>query len=433
MQLPSLVFLLYFLPIVLLLAAVCKGKYRLLLLSSAGLVYCALQGLFLLTMIVGSVAGSWLTLRLMGNHASPKKRNGILLAIGLLLQCGILAAGKALLQFPPIPLVICVMQAAECLLQRYRGNLPLPSLLAYCCYQLSLTRLWAGPVLSWQNYTAIIQHPQCSLVSFGKGIADLIAGFAKLVLLVLPMFSLWQMLSEKAAMNTLTALGAWFGLPVIFLVIFYGLGGAAQMGQGIAKLFGYSYCDAAAADAERRTICVISIIQWAKRVFFSDLIAEQMLLRLCLLILAVGLLFGCGWNGLLWVCMLMLILLTERMTAFKWQQRMPVVIRRAFSGVFILLSLGVIGTATLKEAVGYYAALLGTNGFWFDSDVIYAIRTEWIVLAAGVLLLFPLRNALERRSEKSKVGAWLYAIGAPLVQFALLVLCIAQLLSLSNG
>ncbi|MBR6760400.1 MAG: hypothetical protein IKM30_00005, partial [Oscillospiraceae bacterium] len=77
--------------------------------------------------------------------------------------------------------------------------------------------------------------------------------------------------------------------------------------------------------------------------------------------------------------------------------------------------------------------LLGANGFWLDHDIIYAIRSEWIVLAVGVLLLFPLREAWERKSEKSKIRVWLYAIGAPIIQFALLVLCIAQLLLLSNG
>ena len=112
---------------------------------------------------------------------------------------------------------------------------------------------------------------------------------------------------------------------------------------------------------------------------------------------------------------------------------MPVLIRKICNGVLLLLSLGAIGTATLKEALGYYMALLGANGFWLDHDIIYAIRSEWIVLAVGVLLLLPLREAWERKSEKSKIRVWLYAIGAPIIQFALLVLCIAQLLLLSNG
>lgn len=433
MQLPSLAFLLYFMPIVLLLAVIFKGRYRLLVLSGAGLVYCAMQGLPLLSLMIGSVAGSWLTLRLMRRSAAEKKRNGILLMIGLLLQCGILTAAKMLLPFPPIPLVICVMQAADCLLQRYRGNWALPSLFAYGGYQFSLTRLWAGPVFSWQEYTVMIQQPKGSLVRFGKGITDWIAGFAKLLLIAVPMFSLRQMLVEKAAMNTLTALGAWFGLLVMFLAVFYGLGGAAQMGQGIANMLGYSYEDAGFEYAGRRIFSFVSLMQWAKRVFFSDGIAGTLLLRLLLLLSAGGLLFGCGWNGLLWAGMLMLILLAERMAASKWRQKMPVLIRKICNGVLLLLSLGAIGTATLKEALGYYMALLGANGFWLDHDIIYAIRSEWIVLAVGVLLLFPLREAWERKSEKSKIRVWLYAIGAPIIQFALLVLCIAQLLLLSNG
>lgn len=437
MQLASLDFLLFFFPIVVVVGICLPKNWRNLWCGVAGMAYCFLQGLSAFLPMVLSVFVVRLLLLHINEVSSERRKEITMLAGFCVLLCMVLLSrfwhGSV-----PIAMALCLMQLVELLLMYRHQPQPMLPFAVYFGYCFGLMRLWAGPILTVAQYEYITENCKCTLMRFGKGIGNFVRGFAKLVLLALPANTIAAFLLHRAEAKSLSLLDALVGLIVVFFTVHYGLGGMAQMGRGLGSMLGYIYPEelhtlpAALTCRSYWEQLWTSVAQWAERVFHMYIPALHRGVRMLTFGVAIGLLFGRGWNGLLWGLLLAMVFWAEP----KLQQffaragiRLPVAVRRTVVSCLVLLSIGTLYPITFGGAIDYGFALFGANGFRLHAAVLYLLKINWYVLLSGVLLLLPIRQWLKRGTARSRVLDWLSVLLAPLSECLLLVLCIGALLA----
>lgn len=437
MRLASLDFLLFFFPAVVLVGICLPKSWRNAWCGVAGFIYCFLQGLpAFLPMAFSVFVVRLLLLRI--NETSSERRKEITMIAGFCVLFCMVLLSRFWYGAVPIATALCLMQLVELLLMyRYQPQPMLP-FGVYFGYCFGLMRLWAGPILTVAQYEYITENCKCSLMRFGKGIGSFIRGFAKLVLLALPANTIAELLLQLAEAKSLSLLDAFIGLVVIFFAVHYGLSGMAQMGRGIGSMLGYLY------PKKLRPLPVAltfrgyceqlwpSVAQWAERVFHMYMPSLRRGIRMLTFGVTVGLLFGRGWNGLLWSLFLALILWAESKLQHFFARagiRFPVAVQRTVVVCLMLLSIGILYSATFAGAVDYGFALIGANGFRLHAEVLYILKINWYVLLGSILLLLPIRKWLKRAVAHNRILDWLSVLLAPLSECLLLILCMGTLLA----
>lgn len=433
MQLASLDFVLFFFPAVILVGLCVKPKHCPAVLAAAGVIYCALQGLSVLLPMLLAVSGTRVILCLMRESATERRRSILFLTgVGWLLSMVLLSRFWHL--SVPLQLALCVMQLAELLVMQQRGETVSVPFSVYFGYCFGLTRLWAGPVLTLSQYETIRQNCSRSYVSFARALGTFVRGLAKLVLLAMPSAAIAEQFMQKASAHTLTAFGAMLGLFAMFFSMRYGLGGMAQMGRGVAAMLGYTYPE------ELRGAWLTdsyggfwsrfwaSAVQWAERVFHTYKLPLRRSVRLFALGGTLGLLFGRGWNGIVWGLMLVTLLLAERSLPEQWKQKLPSALRKCIVLYCVMAGIGLLYAHTFGGALDYTLALLGKDGLLPDPDIYYALRTNWASLVGCILLLFPIRTWAENHVRQHRALRWAAVWLVPAAECLLLVLCLGTLL-----
>lgn len=437
MRLASLDFLLFFFPAVVLIGICLPKNWRTLWCGAAGFIYCLLQGLSAFLPMILSVFVVRLLLLHINEASSARRKESTMIAGFFFLVCMVL-----LVRFwhgaVPIAMTLCLMQLVELLLMYYHHPQPMLPFGVYFGYCFGLMRLWAGPVLTVAQYEYISENCKCTLTRFGRGVGRFIRGFAKLVLLALPANAIAETLLQRAEAKTLSLPDALIGLMIIFFAVRYSLGGMAQMGSGVGTMLGYLYPEPLqtlpAAPTYRKywEQHWTSAAQWAKRVFHMYMPSLRRGVRMLAFGVTVGLLFGRGWNSLLWSLLLSLFLWAEP----KLQQlfgdlgiRFPVALQRAIVVCMMLLSISTLYPASFGSAVDFGLALVGANGFRLHTEVLYALKINWLSLLGSAFLLLPIRQWLKRCAAHSRILNWLSVLLAPLSECLLLILCMGTLLS----
>ncbi len=434
MQLASLDFLLFFFPAVVLIGICLPKNLRTVWCGIAGFVYCCLQGLSVSLPMVLSVFTVRLLLLHINEVTTERKKQLTMIAGFCFLLCMVLLSrfwhGSV-----PLSLALCMMQLIELLLMYRHHPQPMLPFGIYFGYCFGLMRLWAGPVLTIAQYEYITENCVCSLIRFGKGTGILVRGLAKLLLLALPANGIAEVLLQRAEMKMLSLPDALIGLIIIFFTVHYGLGGMAQMGRGLGSMLGYIYPE----ELHSLPVAVTcrsyweqlwtSAAQWARRVFHVYMPSLRRGVRMLAFGVTIGLLFGRGWNGLLWSLLLALIFWAEPKLQALFGARLPTAAKRAAVICLVLLSIGMLYPTTFGGAVDYTLALIGANGLRLHTEMLYLLKTNWVPLLGGALLLLPIRQWLKRGAARSRILEWLGVLLAPLAEVLLLILCMGTLLS----
>ncbi len=434
MQLASLDFLLFFFPAMILGGLCLPSRYRSFACGIGGLVYCALRGISVLLPMLLAVFGVRLLLNLMAESDITHRRRKVLSVSGLLWLLGVVFLSRFWHGSVPLSLAVCSMLLIELLFSYREQQQPLMPFGIYFGYCFGLMRLWAGPILTLAQYEYITENCKCSAVRFGKGMGAFVRGLAKLVLLAMPAAEVSHLLTEKASAHTLPLSGAVLGLVTMFFAIRYGLGGMAQMGRGMAYMLGYHYPEEMQSrySAESCRGCWerlwSSAAQWARRVFHTHMPSLHRGVRIAAFGVTAGLLFGRGWNGLLWGMLLALLFWAEPMMHRLTRGKIPITVRKAAAACLMLCGIGVLYAATFGGAVDYALALIGANGFWWSGEILYLLKTNWASLLGCVLLLFPLRIKLKQAAAGNSLPGWLSVPLVPAAEALLLIVCMGTLL-----
>ena len=337
----------------------------------------------------------------------------------------------------PIGISFFTFQIMSYVIDVYRGETPPQrSLLKLATYVCLFPQLVAGPIVRYQTIAEELDDRQESLPLFARGLRRFVFGLAKKVILANGM----AMLADTVYGQTPLPGGLilWLGAVAYMLQIYYDFSGYSDMAIGMGWMFGfhflenfrYPYTAVSITDFWNRWH--ISLSTWFRDYVYIPLGGNRRgLKRQIFNMLAVWLLtgfwHGAAWNFVLWGLYYFAFLLMEKLLGRARLEKVPVLLRRVSLLLIVLIGWIIFRAESLPMIGEAFAGLFrfesGAAAFLLaHRDALYPL---YLMLPA-IVGCMPVKAWLERRLPEPVSERLSVALAA-----ALFALCIALLLGAS--
>ena len=460
----SVVFLLYFLPVVLVLYySVGRRHIRAqngLLLIASLIFYAWGEPKNVLLLAFSCLANYLFGLAAGGERFSGKMRRSFLI-VSVIFNLGVLfcfkylnfavqtvngLAGRTLLPETklalPLGISFFTFQAMSYVIDVYRGDAPVQKnffdLALYICL---FPQLVAGPIVRYNEIQQQLGSRKETLDRVCGGMCRFVQGLAKKLLLANSMgaiadtvFGLTRLWHTQ---YLVPAALAWVGAAAYMLQIYLDFSAYSDMAIGLGGMFGFSFCEnfnypyIADSINEFWRRWHISLTRWFREYLYFPLggsrtrNADFMVRNLLIVWLCTGIWHGANWTFVLWGLWNFLFAVLERVTGFDEWEGKGALWRHIYALLVILMGWILFRSDNLYCFFEYMANLfcLNGNGF-FSAEAWMFLRENWLWFAGSLLACVPpeTRSTLAKRL-RLKLPQALY----PAAMLALLAVCIIYL------
>ncbi len=264
----------------------------------------------------------------------------------------------------PIGISFYTFQTLSYTIDVYRGNTKAQKKFSSFLLYVSLfPQLIAGPIVRYTDVAEQIDNRTTTLSGFKNGAIRFLTGLAKKVLIANYAGSVCQQLLSSN-LSELTTAGAWFGIFLFAIQIYFDFSGYSDMAIGLGKIFGFTYPE----NFNYPYICTSITDFWRRwhislSSFFRDYVyiplggnRRHLVLNLLIVWSLTGLWHGASWNFVLWGLYYFVFLFFEKVILKGKMEQMPWYVKRPYSLLVVL-----IGWAF------FYFTDLGQLGTFFQS------------------------------------------------------------------
>lgn len=448
----SFVFLLAFLLIVLFLHYICPGRGRNVVLLVASLIFYAWgEPVYVLIMLFSTVFDY--TNGLLIEHFQKKSCPGkakVVLIIDLCGNLGILGffkyadffignlntitgAGLSLLHIAlPIGISFYTFQTMSYTIDVYRKVVPAQrNILDFATYVTLFPQLIAGPIVQYKTVAKDLANRKVSLEDFSEGAFRFSVGLAKKVLLANQIGSLWDTISQ---LNQMSAATAWLGAIAYSFQIYFDFSGYSDMAIGLGRMFGFHFLENFNFPYMSKTITEfwrrwhISLSSWFREYVYIPLGGnrkgmKRQLFNIMVVWMLTGLWHGANWNFVMWGVYYGILLMIEKLFLLKWLDKAPAWIGHIYSMFLVIIGWTIFAQTDMSQLIVYLKAMFGIGVRGVDSDFLYFLSTNAVLLAALVLCSIDHRIWLKKLFAKGvkEKKAWndgnIYDIGVDSVRY----------------
>ncbi len=331
----SIVFLLFFLPIFLILYGVTPNQYKNLTLLAGSLLFYAYGDLNHLWLLMASIVVNYfLGLHLgVGSKSKHKKKRGkryrkkrLLLAAAIVGNIGVLAFFKGKEGFGagtglPLGISFYTFQILSYLIDVYRGEVYREtSLVKFAVYCAMFPRVGSGPIVNYGEVQRALEKRRFCPEGIQSGMKVFVLGLAAKVLLADRIGILWHE-AQTTGFVSLSAGMAWLSAIAYSLRLYFDFYGYSLMAVGLGKMLGFAFPENFRMPYMARTVrdfyrrWHITLGRWFCRYVYIPLGGSRRgELRTAGNLLAVWLLTALWhgitpnfliWGALLWVCIVL--------------------------------------------------------------------------------------------------------------------------------
>lgn len=242
----------------------------------------------------------------------------------------------------PIGISFYTFQSLSYIVDVYRGEVTAQKSFSKFLLYISLFhQLVAGPIVRYKDIAAAIEHRSITLSLFNEGINRFILGLGKKIILANTAGEVAEVFLQSD-LSTLSVLGAWFGITLFALQIYFDFSAYSDMAIGLGKIFGftykenfnYPYISRSASEFWRRWHISLGS-------FFRDYVyiplggnRNHHFRNLFIVWFLTGLWHGASWNFILWGLYYGLLIMLERKFLGKLFAKLP----RFFSHCYLIMA-----------------------------------------------------------------------------------------------
>ena len=388
----SFVFLLLFLPLLLLLYFARRGmRWRNAVLLIASLFFYAWgEPVIVLAMVLSTAVNYICASVIASSDDRPRRKTALALGVGVSLALLFyfkyfafavrIFASIFSLSVPvpeirlPIGISFYTFQVLTYTVDVYRGKSPVQrSFFSLLLYVSCFPQLIAGPIVQYSDVAPQLSERSASVEELNSGMRRFITGLAKKVLLANVCGAALEALPHGAAGDTLSLLGSWYHAFLYTLQIYFDFSAYSDMAIGLGLVLGfrykenfnYPYVSVSATEFWRRWHISLGS-------FFRDYVyiplggSRRGRARTALNILIVwtltGLWHGADWNFIIWGMYYALLLLLERFVLKGFLERLPENLRRALCFIAAMLGWTIFYQTDLPSLGRMLAAMAGRSG-----------------------------------------------------------------------
>lgn len=442
-------FLLFFLPIVLILYSISENlHYKNVILLLASLIFYAWGEPKNIFLIIALVFANWLVGLCIG-RASEKRKKKLLLTAGVVIDVGVLfvfkyltfvcdAVGQLIDKDSkisialPIGISFFTFQIMSYLFDVYYGNTKeQKNILKLALYITMFPQLIAGPIVRYQTVADEISSRKTTTQDFTNGIFRFVIGLSKKVIIANHVASIADNIFALGT-DEMSVMTAWLGAIAYTLQIYYDFSGYSDMAIGLGLVFGfhfeenfnYPYAASSVTDFWRRWHISLSV--WFRDYVYIPMGGNRVkksrwIFNLLIVWLLTGIWHGADWTFLIWGLLYFAVQLIEKLTGFTKK------IKR-FSHIYTLLVvvlLWVIFRAdSLSAALAYIGAMFGGGYRFADNTFIFYLKSGLLILISGAVFALPIVPKIKSAAKKiknNKAVSRIYSIASPIIILVLFV------------
>ena len=340
----SLLFLVRFLPIVLILYYISPRKYRNFVLFVSSLFFYAWGEPVYVTLILFSSVVDYIAGRMVGYYKQLGSKKGQKIAVlcSATINLSLLFVFKyadffislvdhvpsiniAQLNLAlPIGISFYTFQTMSYTIDVYRGEAKVQkNFITFGAYVALFPQLIAGPIVRYQTVAEQMDSRKETLDLLKQGVLRFVVGLGKKVLIANQVGALWNEIAQTKV-NMLTTSQAWLGAVAFTLQIYFDFSGYSDMAIGLGKMFGfdfmenfnYPYISTSIREFWRRWH--ISLSTWFREYLYIPLGGNRKgqvrtYVNLLIVFFATGLWHGAGATFIIWGLYHGLFLVVERM------------------------------------------------------------------------------------------------------------------------
>lgn len=338
----------------------------------------------------------------------------------------------------PIGISFYTFQTISYVLDVYRGQVAAQKrYYKYLMYLSSYHQLVAGPIVRYSDVAAEIENRTVSAQDFSEGITRFCLGLTKKVVVANVAGSLAGNYLD-ADLASLSVAGAWFGVLLYTLQIYYDFSAYSDMAIGLGRMFGfhyhqnfnYPYIAKSVTEFWRRWHISLSS-------FFRDYVYiplggkyRHQIFNICVVWFLTGLWHGASWNFILWGVFYGVLLIVEKLGLLKVMEKIPSVFSHLYLLFLTLIGWTIFYTTDLGKLGGYFGVMFGLSGNALSDpqfSITFMNNLFWLI--AAVLFCMPITQLVKRwaqtqRSEGVRAGI---SIVNAIMNVMLLFVCTAML------
>ena len=338
----------------------------------------------------------------------------------------------------PIGISFYTFQTISYVLDVYRGQVAAQKrYYKYLMYLSSYHQLVAGPIVRYSDVAAEIENRTVSAQDFSEGITRFCLGLTKKVVVANVAGSLAGNYLD-ADLASLSVAGAWFGVLLYTLQIYYDFSAYSDMAIGLGRMFGfhyhqnfnYPYIAKSVTEFWRRWHISLSS-------FFRDYVYiplggkyRHQIFNICVVWFLTGLWHGASWNFILWGVFYGALLIVEKLGLLKVLEKIPSIFSHLYLVFLTLIGWTIFYTTDLGKLGGYFGVMFGFSGNALsDPQLSITLMNNLFWLIAAVLFCMPITQLVKRwaqaqRSEGVRAGI---SIVNAIMNVMLLFVCTAML------
>lgn len=449
----SSVFLLLFLPIVLIIyynPFIKTRKFRNIFLLLASLFFYAWGEPVFVFLMMFSIVISWFVGMKISDCTSPKVRKRFIVAgsayhivilfvfkyltflceqLGILLNKDLSAIEIAL----PIGISFFTFQMMSYLFDVYYGNAHVQkNVLNLALYVSLFPQLIAGPIVRYKTIENEINNRKETIEDFENGVRRFVIGIAKKVMIADYLGEFVDRIFTASNSTELVALTAWIGAIAYTLQIYLDFSAYSDMAIGLGNCFGfhfpenfkYPYISTSVSEFWKRWH--ISLTDWFRNYVYIPLGGNRVprrrhIINICVVWCLTGLWHGANWTFLLWGVIFAAFQLMEKYvySVEKW----PIAIRYVYTMLIVTLNWVIFRSDSVSNAFRFIASMFGVAGF-VDANAILYLQSSAITIVIGIIVSLPVvgfvRKCMSKMCESKLVELFTYIVLALLLIFVIM-------------
>ncbi len=417
----SLTFLLYFLPIVLILYFVRRDiRWRNGVLLVASLFFYAWgEPIWIVAMVASTAVNYYCARRMVRVKGKRARRKWMILGVGVsgillfifkyasFVINSVLGIVSPSLKVPvlelPIGISFYTFQVITYTVDVYRKKeRPQKYFTRLLLYVSCFPQLIAGPIVRYQTIADEIENRRENLPDFVEGVHRFMVGFCKKTILANNLGLLVDTLFGLEHAN-LSVGGAWIAAAAYLMQVYYDFSGYSDMAIGLGRMFGFHFLENFRFPFIAKSVAGfwkrwhISMTSWFQDYLYiplggSRVKTPRLLFNMFMVWFCTGLWHGAAWTYVLWGIGFFVMLVIERFTGLgKWMEKHP--IGHLYAMLMVVFFTVMIRCDNLPHAWTMYGSLLGVNGaaLWNSVTTVLCREYGWFFLAALICGL-PVRD-----------------------------------------
>ena len=330
----------------------------------------------------------------------------------------------------PIGISFYTFQCMSYAVDVYRGNAaPQRNIISFGAYVSLFPQLIAGPIVRYVDVAKELEQRTATWEDVFSGARRFLVGLGKKILLANQLGQLTELFRDSGEKSVLFF---WMYAIAFTLHIYFDFSGYSDMAIGLGRIFGfhfienfdYPYLSKSVTEFWRRWH--MSLGSWFRDYVYIPMGGNRVsrgrwVFNILTVWMLTGLWHGASWNFVVWGLMFAVLLLFEKLV--PGFQRLPVLLRRVYVLLAVVISFVIFNAANLTQAGSDIGAMFGFGNIpMVTEESLYYLHSYGLVFALGILGSTPVVKRLAGRIPEKAT-----AILEPVLMLALLLVCTAYL------